>query len=229
MTESEWKSYTDPTPMLEYLRDKASERKLRLFAVACCRRIQHELLEESRQAVEVAERFADGAATLVEVNSVRRVVEATGREDNASYASVMVAAEDAWEAAVAVSGELASWAAHGVEVSLEAMGPGWEQQFGTPDAAAATERAAQASLLREIIGNPWHQTAAKTTWLTWHDGTAPKLAQSIYTDRAFDRMPILADALEDAGCTDADILNHCRGGGEHARGCWVVDAILGKK
>jgi hypothetical protein len=55
------------------------------------------------------------------------------------------------------------------------------------------------------------------------------LAQSIYTDRAFDRMPILADALEDAGCDNADILNHCRQPGEHVRGCWAVDLILGKK
>ena len=70
--------------------------------------------------------------------------------------------------------------------------------------------------------------ALNTAWLAWNDGTIPKLAQAIYDDRAFDRLPILADALEDAGCTDADILGHCRGGGEHTRGCWVVDLVLGK-
>jgi hypothetical protein len=63
----------------------------------------------------------------------------------------------------------------------------------------------------------------------WQTSTATALAQAIYTDRAFDRLPILADALEDAGCDNADILNHCRQGGEHVRGCWVVDLILGKK
>jgi hypothetical protein len=56
-----------------------------------------------------------------------------------------------------------------------------------------------------------------------------KAAQAIYDERAFDRTPQLADALEQAGCTDADILGHCRGGGEHVRGCWVVDLLLGKK
>jgi hypothetical protein len=58
--------------------------------------------------------------------------------------------------------------------------------------------------------------------------TVTQLAESIYTDRAFDRLPILADALEEAGCDNADILAHCRQGGEHARGCWVLDLLLGK-
>ena len=64
--------------------------------------------------------------------------------------------------------------------------------------------------------------------MTWNDGTLSKLAQGIYEGRAFDRLPILADALEDAGCDNADILAHCRNGGEHVRGCWVVDLLLGK-
>ena len=64
--------------------------------------------------------------------------------------------------------------------------------------------------------------------VAWNDGTVRKIAQAIYDERAFDRLPILADALEDAGCDNADILNHCRNGGEHVRGCWVVDLLLGK-
>jgi hypothetical protein len=65
-------------------------------------------------------------------------------------------------------------------------------------------------------------------WLGWNDGAVSRITQSIYEDHAFNHLPILADALEDAGCTNADILNHCRQPGEHARGCWVIDAILGK-
>ena len=65
-------------------------------------------------------------------------------------------------------------------------------------------------------------------WLAWNGGTIHHLAQAIYDERAFDRLPILADALEDAGCTDAAILDHCRQPGEHVRGCWVVDLLLGK-
>ena len=65
-------------------------------------------------------------------------------------------------------------------------------------------------------------------WLRWNDGTLVRIAQAIYDNRAFDRLPILADALEDAGCDNADILAHCRGPGPHVRGCWVVDLLLGK-
>ena len=66
------------------------------------------------------------------------------------------------------------------------------------------------------------------SWLAWNDGAIRKIAQTIYDARAFDRLPLLADALEDAGCTDAAILSHCREPGEHVRGCWVVDLLLGK-
>jgi hypothetical protein len=81
-------------------------------------------------------------------------------------------------------------------------------------------------LVRCLFGNPFRPVALGGTWLT---STVTNLAQAIYDDHAFDRLPILADALEDAGCTDEDILAHCRGGGEHCRGCWVVDLLLGKK
>ncbi len=66
------------------------------------------------------------------------------------------------------------------------------------------------------------------SWLAWNDGAIRKIAQTIYDARAFDRLPLLADALEDAGCTDAAVLSHCREPGEHVRGCWVVDLLLGK-
>jgi hypothetical protein len=81
-----------------------------------------------------------------------------------------------------------------------------------------------ASLLRCIVGNPFRPVAFDVTWRT---ETVVSLASAIYAERAFDRMPILADALEEAGCDHADILSHCRGPGPHARGCWVVDAVLG--
>ena len=80
-----------------------------------------------------------------------------------------------------------------------------------------------------VFGDPRrplpHLAAA---WLRWNDGTIPKIAQGIYEERAFDRLPILHDALLDAGCDDEDLLAHCRGAGPHVRGCWVIDLILGK-
>ena len=83
----------------------------------------------------------------------------------------------------------------------------------------------QSVLMREILGNPFRPINVDQTWLT-PDVLA--IALGIYEDRAFNRMPILADALQDAGCDNDYLLNHCRGPGPHVQGCWVVDAILGK-
>ena len=81
------------------------------------------------------------------------------------------------------------------------------------------------SLVRCVYGNPFRPVALDPAWRT---EAVVALAAGIYADRAFERMPVLADALDDAGCTDAEILNHCRGDGPHVRGCWVVDLLLGK-
>jgi hypothetical protein len=88
------------------------------------------------------------------------------------------------------------------------------------------ERPKQSDQLRDIFGNPFRPVALDQAWLT---PTVTSLAQAIYADRAFDRLPILADALEDAGCTDSCNLEHCRGGREHCRGCWVVDLLTGRE
>lgn len=90
---------------------------------------------------------------------------------------------------------------------------------------AVAEGAAQVCLLRDIFGNPFRPVTLDPRW---QSETVVALASGIYAERAFDRMLILADALEDAGCDNADILAHCRGDGPHVRGCWVVDLILGK-
>ena len=83
----------------------------------------------------------------------------------------------------------------------------------------------QSVIVRDIFGNPFRPVTPDPAWLT---PAVVALAHTIYDGRAFDRMPELADALETAGCDDADVLDHCRNGGEHVRGCWVVDLVLGK-
>jgi len=83
-------------------------------------------------------------------------------------------------------------------------------------------------MLREIFGNPFRLVFVSPSWLAWNDGTVVKIAQGIYSDRAFDRLPILADALEEAGCHDEDLLRHCRRKGGHSPGCWVLDHLLGR-
>ena len=88
----------------------------------------------------------------------------------------------------------------------------------------------QCQLLRCVFGQPFQPPIAlDSSWMTWNGGTVRGLADAIYAEPAFDRLPILADALEEAGCTDSNILDHCRGPGPHVRGCWVIDLVLGKE
>jgi hypothetical protein len=96
--------------------------------------------------------------------------------------------------------------------------------------AQAAERAAQAALLRCLFGLPPFRPLPRLNpaWLAWEGGTVPKLAAAVYEERAFDRLPILGDALEEAGCDLAGLLTHLRGPGPHVRGCWAVDLLLGK-
>jgi hypothetical protein len=86
-----------------------------------------------------------------------------------------------------------------------------------------------ASLVRDIFGNPFRRPHLDWAWLKWEGGTVAKLAEGAYQDRAFDRLPVLADALEEAGCADEHLLSHLRGGGPHARGCWALDLLLGRE
>ena len=97
------------------------------------------------------------------------------------------------------------------------------QRWEEPSAEEAEQH--QVVLLRDLLGNPYQPVAVDPAWMT---PTVRALAQAIHKERAFDRLPILADALEDAGCTDAEILSHLRGPGPHVRGCWALDLILGK-
>ncbi|MCI0456543.1 MAG: hypothetical protein L0Z62_06140 [Gemmataceae bacterium] len=103
------------------------------------------------------------------------------------------------------------------------------QQYELHRLRFTEERARQADLLREIFFQPFRRVILYRSWFRWNDGTIPHMAQALYDDRRFEEMPLLADALEEAGCTDSDILSHCRGPGPHVRGCWVIDLLLGKE
>jgi hypothetical protein len=92
---------------------------------------------------------------------------------------------------------------------------------------ASRERKQQCVVLRDLF-NPFHCVCLDPAWLKWNSNAIPCMAQAIYDERAYNRLPILADALEEAGCDDPDLLNHCRQPGEHLRGCWVIDLLLGK-
>jgi hypothetical protein len=234
MTEDEWLKCTDWRKVFEIIEGNVSNRKMRLFAVACCRSAWPLLAEDSRKAVEVAERFADGLATRNELQTVRELFRASETEypvdiiHGHRYRPDIgghTADEDAMWAAKAAergSAELVTWN------SLGANGRDFtDVEFGK----MMTDELNRRRCLRHDIVGPLQlrSIAVNPTCLMWNDSTIPKLAQAIYEERAFDRLPILADALEEAGCTNQDILNHCRHPGEHVRGCWVVDLVLGKE
>jgi hypothetical protein len=218
MTETDWLNGPDPIPMLAFLRGKASHRKLRLFACACCRRIWHRLTDErSRKGVEVAERYADGLITHADLKQA-------WVESSAALQGPIVTHSGQSVAAVAARNAVDPLRSSIAEAVLSAARAGVLTQN-----ALDAGKAAQASLLRDLLANPFRPISTDPSWLLWNDHTVKKIAQAIYDDRAFDRMPILADALEEAGCTEQSILDHCRSGGEHVRGCWVMDLLLGKE
>jgi hypothetical protein len=208
---------TDPQTMLAFLRGNVSERKLRLFACACCRQVWHLLSDErSRHAVEVAERHADGLASMDDLKAVSQ--------------QAWTSRSSTWESRG--QGAAVGWTAR------EAIDPEIIQRIiqSTDALVKENQKPTQATLLRCIFGNPFRTASFSPALRTWHDGTLPKLAQAIYDDRLFPpghldntRLAILADALEDAGCDNKDLLDHCRSGGEHVRGCWVVELLLGKE
>src|SRR5262249_21566257 len=167
----------------------------------------------SRHAVELAERYADGEATGRGLRAARGAARAGVR-------AVRLKVRRAAAAAADTTAPVLSWprcrnlveavAAH-VARSLITGG-------GRPREA---EEAAQAALLRDVVGDPFARVVFDPAWRAWEGGTVLALAGAVYEERAFERLPILADALEEAGCADRQVLDHCRAPGEHEHGCWV--------
>jgi hypothetical protein len=221
MTEEQWLTEDHPRAMLEWLRGKASDRKLRLFAVACARRSSMAVPED---ALAVAERHADGLATEGELAAVAEAVaRSTAPLLTPEHRRSMWGNEDAGEAWVAESFAMR----HAPSAALAAVEGVIQAEYHSLDGEGEVWRRYDAgATMREIIGNPFRPVVVPAAWLT---RTVVSLAGAVYEERAFDRLPILADALEDAGCTDQAILNHSRGPGPHVRGCWVVDLLLGKQ
>lgn len=207
MTESEWRNAAEPQAMLEFLHQcgKMSPRKHRLFAVACSRRIWDWIDPLGHAAVIAAENFADGLACPKELRAARLACQGAGGQ--------------------------AAWYAAATNPTIAAQNAARSAQAGVANnpliGSEADELVEQAALVRDIYGLiPYQPSSIDPTCLT---PAVVQLAQSIYDERTFDRMPQLADPLKEAGCHDADILAHCRGLGPHVRGCWVMDLILGRE
>jgi hypothetical protein len=245
MTETEWLACGDPTAMLEFLRSKASDRKLRLFACACCRR-SWRLSERAATTLELAERHADGLVTMeaVEANLELLAGEPDSHEGARGWSMEMSglvcgrAYDGAWFSGMAAA--FADGDAFGHKVVWPECSKYLRCLFGNPFPRLHPQRkrwlTAALRFVGLIAGNSRRREtsqpdatlatfAVDPSWLT---STVRSLASQMYESRDFGVMPILADALQDAGCDSAEVLDHCRGPGPHVRGCWVVDLVLGK-
>jgi hypothetical protein len=200
-------------PLVGWLSDQESFRHRLLFACGCCRMLWPLLNERAREAVQLVERFADGQASEQEVRSVRHAGgHATDppRAWAAEAVGALTARDHDWELTVA-------------DRAARAL----RDAAGEPFWAEARQR--QMHLLQDVCGSLVCPVTMKPVWLGWNDGTVVKIAQVIHDAHRFADLPILADALEEAGCTDSAILEHCRNHPEHARGCWVIDGILASR
>jgi hypothetical protein len=229
-----------------------NQRLLYLAGVAVCRRLEHLFpYAICHRVLHVAESFAEGKASLDELCDAHDDVEGERRSrpsnllPAASWAAVNAVYwlnTDDYKVIRAVdhvsdaAGYLRAVAA-GV-LPAEATGDAGRAVWKHPAflAGKAEEEQALCDIIREIIGNPSRPVAVEPSWLAWRDRAVVKMAQAAYEDRLLPsgqldaaRLSILADALEDAGCSDTDLLGHLRGPGPHVRGCWVVDLLLGKR
>jgi hypothetical protein len=216
MTEAEWQECSEATVLLNFLRGKGSDRKWRLYACGCCRAAWHLLTDQqSRRAVEVAETFAEGGGSrqaLAEAH--RQAVSVVQRE-------TMLAGQMAARAAVAASHD---WqGSSGCEMAIRAARALQARGYG----------AIACSLVHDVFGNPYHPLPAAPTWMTPEVRTlaADEAIRGGFFAGPLDpvRLAVLGDALEEAGCTNTEILDHLRGPGPHVRGCFVLDLLLGKE
>jgi hypothetical protein len=222
MTREAWLAGSDPLAMLCFLHGRASGRKFRLFATACARdEFAHgtipkhecgsEFLPRYLTAIEAAEAFVDGDQTSLRDHIFHWV---------ALPVCDVITDEDIAHSALGFDADVGLW-----RTPIEEIVPHMISRYRTHPA----------HYLRDIFGFVFHQGGISPAVLTWHEGVVVRLAQAVYDDRLLPvgtldsaRLAVLADALEEAGCTDEEILAHLRSPGPHVRGCWVIDCLLGK-
>jgi hypothetical protein len=257
MTEDEWNTSQEPLPLLLWLhqREKLTDRKARLFAAACCRRITHLVLKakSAYRAVIIAELMAEGETVPEELPDFADRLWTTGFDLIDGYK------QERRNRMIYHASKAALYAMRRVD-SIGVCPLEWQE--GVPDVLGASSEAAwaaahwqrkhnadavkqqayrreltaQVSLVHDIFGNPFHSPPRIDSGvLAWNNGTVERLAEASYLERDSatgnldnTRLAIMADALEEGGIVNAAILGHLRGPGPHVRGCHVVDLLLGK-
>ncbi|WP_238389243.1 hypothetical protein [Urbifossiella limnaea] len=238
-----WVGFNDAWLMVDWIGTHLSERKHRLLAVACCRRIDELILHfpQALRAVVLAERIADGGPVTIEAMTLRRDMPERAflwidgyrqeKKNNLMYHAGNAAAN----CLAGIPAPPNSWAgSYGGRLEQAVQDTSYlvahsrrrDDREALRSQHLDEQRRTLVPLVRCVSGNPFHPSPFSPTWRT---EAVVGLARGMYESRGFGPMPVLADALEDAGCADAAILTHCRGDGPHVRGCWVVDLVLGKE
>lgn len=224
MKRKEWLTENDPEAMVRYLQEKGqSDRKLRLFMVACCDQIQDyygSTLADPQSYIRVAEAYADG--------------QTSGEELEKAYS--WTGEMSGWDCPLfAISCACHADVAQGLDEILPfVLWPdlGWNEMNwrGPPPQEESSvhgeQKVAIATLLREMFRGPRAPVLRPKPWRT---DSVLGIAQTIYQKKQFEDMPVLGDALEDAGCDQEEALSHCREGDHHARGCWLLDLLLDRR
>jgi len=246
VTEAKWLEGAELTSLLHFARDIVSDRQVRLFVCACCRRVWDDLDGKCRTAVDAAERFADGTAQPHELRFCREAAEQTYDQQRQRAFSALIRANGKRRDYVTAAYRVAGAAEAACRAAEDVLVPSGEQAFypypfmmdcggGPHDAMhiSYSLSACQAvfrdccDLWREIVGNPFRDAECADEWRT---DTVLAVARRAYDAREFGALPVLADALQDAGCDSTDLLNHLRDPhAEHVRGCWALDLVLGKE
>jgi hypothetical protein len=231
MTEEEWDRCTSLSMLMHLVSDQPGhDRHINLWIVACCRQVEHLVgSDEMVRAIDAGERYAE---ETIQRTTLQSWIRRTRRHRRGLGPDVATSTRQACEALSRALWHLASYPnsfnpnklAHalvseareqGTKGRVEDLLPPMEQRL--------------VNLLRDMMGNPFRaRPAHNPAWLEANGGLAGRLANSIFQEKRFTEMPILADALEDAGCTEATILEHLRSPELHARGCWALDVILGR-
>ena len=232
MDEREWLTSGDPESMLAQMQDRIPWRKQRLLACACVRLSWHHIGDARLRAlVEVSEAYADGRASAGELaQAVAPLFEAI----RAPFERLLVDPPMAASAAAYIVGQNSISMHMNLLLKLTQTSAVPYIDRGSPDGPGQPDLDAQraharrvADLFRDIVGNPFRPVALHPDWLAWDDGIVRRLAEAMYEGRRFQELPVLADALEDAGCDVPEVLDHLRGRGVHARGCWALDLARG--
>ncbi len=216
MDQNEWTTSTDTRKMLRFIRDTISERKIRLFAVGCCRRGWAAMDEELQNAVLLAEAVADDPSLLGEAKEC-------GNRIWARFMKIGLEQEDFADLVASIARANRRDKSYAVNIdqlvcNLEKVAKSNVDWF--------VKSPPLHEILRDVVGDPF----AEVRWNeNWYTEDVRRMARRIYDERRFNEVPLLADALEEAGRAVQSILAHCRDANDDVRGCWCLDSILGKR